>query len=82
LLKYQEGFKIASCGYNVMVDLINTAKFIPKKYSSVLSKTVLIGYVENYSCQKNCATYICTDLVSGLITGIKREVSQNLMLSP
>jgi hypothetical protein len=30
--------------------------------------------VENSSCKENFSPYICSDLVPGLITGIKREV--------
>jgi len=45
----------------------------------LLSRNIIFA---NYFCRNDINPYICTDLVPGLITGIKREVSQNLTLSP
>ena len=56
------------------------SKFKKIGYSHL--KNYSLSHVNNSSCQKNFPPYICSDLVPGLITGIKREVSQNLTLSP
>lgn len=63
-------FRIASYRYTMVIDPINTAKFIPESRNFILFKK---KFVENYNWKKQCAVYFCIDKVLPPQAGDKRE---------